>query len=64
MVGVFGSLAAGAAVGGVIAEVWGITGPFWFGFAGSAVILVAIWRRLGSIALTPPASAEPAPAGS
>jgi MFS family permease len=51
MVGVFGSLVAGAAIGGVIADVWGITGPFWFGFAGSAVILVAIWRKLSAIAL-------------
>jgi MFS family permease len=63
MVGLFGSLVAGAAVGGVIAEVWGITAPFWFGFAGSAVILVMIWHSLGAIALAPPASAGPAPAG-
>jgi predicted MFS family arabinose efflux permease len=49
-VGVFGSLVVGAAIGGVIARTWGITGPFWFGFVGSMVILVSIWRRLAAIA--------------
>jgi predicted MFS family arabinose efflux permease len=55
LVGVFGSLVAGAALGGVIADVWGITGPFWFAFVGSILILTAIWRRLSAIALAPPA---------
>jgi predicted MFS family arabinose efflux permease len=50
MVGVFGSLVVGAALGGVMAGRWGITAPFWFGFVGSALILAAIWRQLGNIA--------------
>jgi MFS family permease len=50
MVAVFGSLVAGAAVGGIIAEVWGITAPYWFAFGGSVLILVAIWRQLELIA--------------
>ncbi len=50
-VGVFGSLVFGAAIGGVIADVWGITGPFWFGFAGSTVLVALLWRRLAAIAL-------------
>jgi hypothetical protein len=29
---------------------WGVTGPFGFGFAGSAVILALIWRQLAHIA--------------
>jgi hypothetical protein len=29
--------------------VWGLTGPFWFAFAGSVLILAAIWRELGYI---------------
>lgn len=45
MVSVFGSLVVGSALGGVIARVGGITAPFWFGFAGSAVILAVMWRR-------------------
>jgi MFS family permease len=50
MVGVFGGIVAGQALGGVIAKVWGITGPFWFAFVGSAIILVLIWRELTHIA--------------
>jgi len=50
MVGVFGSLVVGAALGGVIATIWGITGPFWFGFVGSVLILSVIWRHLGHVA--------------
>jgi MFS family permease len=51
MVGVFGSLVVGALIGGVIAGVWGVTGPFWFGFVGSGLILAAIWRQLTVIAV-------------
>jgi predicted MFS family arabinose efflux permease len=45
-----GGLVIGAALGGVVASVWGITAPFWFAFAGSALILVLIWRSLLQIA--------------
>ena len=48
--GMMGSLVVGNAVGGVLARQWGITAPFWFAFAGSAVILVLIWRELSHIA--------------
>jgi MFS family permease len=50
MVGVFGGLVIGAALGGILAGRWGVTAPFWFGFAGSAVMLVLLWRELGNIA--------------
>jgi MFS family permease len=49
-VGVFGGLVIGSAVGGVLAQRFGVTAPFWFGFAGSALFLVAIWRELAHIA--------------
>ena len=49
-IGVFGGIVAGQAIGGVVASVWGVTGPFWFAFAGSAVILALIWRELPHIA--------------
>jgi MFS family permease len=49
-IGVFGGIVAGQALGGVIAKFWGITGPFWFAFVGSAVILAMIWRELAHIA--------------
>ncbi|MGY1737420.1 MFS transporter [Geodermatophilus sp. SYSU D00684] len=48
--GVFGGILAGQAVGGVVARAWGVTGPFWFAFAGSAVLLALIWRELGHVA--------------
>ncbi|MFD2092863.1 MFS transporter [Blastococcus deserti] len=48
-VGLFGGIVVGQALGGVIAKVWGITGPFWFAFLGSAVILALIWRELAHI---------------
>jgi MFS family permease len=49
-IGVFGGIVVGQALGGVIARVWGITGPFWFAFVGSALILALIWRELAHIA--------------
>jgi len=50
MIGVFGGIVVGQFLGGVIADVWGITAPFWFAFVGSAVILVLIWAQLDHIA--------------
>ena len=52
LMGVFGGLVAGAALGGVIAGRWGVTGPFWFAFVGSGVILALIWRELEHITHT------------
>ena len=49
-IGVFGGIVAGQAIGGVVAQTWGITAPFWFAFVGSAVLLVLIWRALAHIA--------------
>lgn len=49
-VGVFGGLVVGSALGGVLAQQAGVTAPFWFAFAGSAVFVVAIWRELRHIA--------------
>ena len=50
MMGVQGGIVVGSAVGGIVARIWGVTGPFWFAFVGSAVILAAIWRELANIA--------------
>ena len=49
-VGVFGGLVVGSALGGLLAQRFGVTAPFWFAFAGSAVFLVAIWGQLRHIA--------------
>ena len=45
-----GGIVVGSLVGGVIAGRWGVTAPFWFGFVGSAVFLVLLWRQLLHIA--------------
>ena len=50
MVGVFGGIVVGQALGGVIAERWGLTAPFWFAFIGSGITLALVWRQLSSIA--------------
>ena len=49
-VGVFGGLVVGSAVGGLLAQAFGVTAPFWFAFAGSAAFLVLIWGQLAHIA--------------
>jgi len=46
----FGGLVAGSAIGGTLASHAGVTAPFWFAFAGSAVFLVLLWRELTRIA--------------
>jgi hypothetical protein len=33
-----------------LANRYGVTAPFWFAFAGSAVFLVRLWRELTQIA--------------
>ena len=59
-IGVFGGIVAGQALAGVIAKIWGITGPFWFAFVGSAVILAFIWRELAHIAHEDEPALDPA----
>jgi MFS family permease len=50
LTGVVGGIVIGSALGGLVASRWGVTAPFWFAFAGSAVILAFIWRSLPNIA--------------
>jgi predicted MFS family arabinose efflux permease len=52
LTGVVGGIVMGSAIGGLVASAWGITAPFWFAFAGSAIILALIWRSLLQIAHT------------
>lgn len=59
LVGVFGGLVIGSLIGGALAGRWGVTAPFWFAFAGSAVFLLLIWQEQRHIAH---ADAGPAPA--
>ena len=50
LIGVIGGIVIGSALGGLVASAWGVTAPFWFAFAGSALILALIWRSLLQIA--------------
>jgi MFS family permease len=50
MIGVVGGMVIGTAIGGILADVWGLTAPFWFGFVGSAALVTLLWRELGHIA--------------
>jgi predicted MFS family arabinose efflux permease len=50
LTGVVGGIVIGSALGGVVATVWGVAAPFWFAFAGSAVLLALLWRSLLQIA--------------
>ncbi|KJQ54485.1 MFS transporter [Microbacterium sp. SA39] len=54
MVGVFGGMVIGQALGGVIAEIWGLTGPWWFAFAGAALTLVFVWKPISQIVSAKP----------
>jgi MFS family permease len=50
LIGMQGGIVVGSLLGGVIAGAWGVTAPFWFGFVGSAVLVVLIWPQLPKIA--------------
>ena len=60
MVGVFGGMVIGQALGGVIAEVWGLTGPWWFAFVCAALTLLFVWKPISQIVSAAPVS-EPMP---
>ena len=62
MVGTYGGLVFGSGIGGLLARPFGVTAPFWFAFAGSAVFLVLIWRQLRHIAHADEADAPLEPA--
>ena len=55
-VGVFGGMVIGQALGGVIAQAWGLTAPWWFAFAGAALTLLFVWRPISQIVSARPVS--------
>lgn len=59
MVGVFGGLVIGQLLGGLIAQTWGLTAPWWFAFAGSALTLLVFWRSISQIAAARPVVGDP-----
>lgn len=48
--GVFGGLVLGSVLGGLLAERFDVSAPFWFAAIGSAIFVVAIWGQLRHIA--------------
>ena len=40
-----GGIVIGTPIGGLLARTFGITAPFWFGFIGSLVLVVVLWRQ-------------------
>jgi len=48
-VAIMGGLVIGAPIGGLLARTFGITAPFWFAFAGSAILVVILWRQFDHI---------------
>ena len=49
-VALMGGLVIGTPIGGVLARTFGIAAPFWFGFVGSALLVVLLWRQFEHIA--------------
>jgi len=49
-VAIMGGLVIGTPIGGLLARSFGITAPFWFAFAGSAVLVAILWRQFPLIA--------------
>lgn len=54
MVGVFGGMIVGQALGGVIAQTWGLTAPWWFAFGGAAITLMLVWKPISHIVSAKP----------
>ena len=48
-VAIMGGLVIGTPIGGLLARQFGITAPFWFGFVGSALLVVILWRQFDNI---------------
>lgn len=61
LLGGVGGMALGSLLGGVMGQLWGFQAPFWFGFAGSLLILLLVWKPIRHVARAgdhddPPAS--------
>jgi MFS family permease len=50
MLASIGGMALGSLVGGALAQRWGVVAPYWFGFAGSALLTAVMWRSFLNIA--------------
>jgi MFS family permease len=62
MVCVYGGVVVGQLLGGILAEAWGVTAPFWFAFAGAGLTLALVWRQLANVAHAGEVDPTPPPA--
>jgi predicted MFS family arabinose efflux permease len=46
---IVGGMVIGTPIGGLLARQFGITAPFWFGFIGSAILVLLMWREFDKI---------------
>ena len=49
LIGVQAGIVVGGAIGGVVAQAYGVVAPFWFGFVGSALLVAVMWAQLPNI---------------
>ncbi|HSE09049.1 MAG TPA: MFS transporter [Nocardioidaceae bacterium] len=59
LLGGVGGLALGSVLGGALAQRWGVVAPYWFGFVGSALLTVVMWRSFLNIAHAAEVGPEP-----
>ena len=59
---IVGGIVIGTPIGGLLAQRYGITAPFWFAFAGSAVLVILMWREFAKIEHAGDVSSPAAPA--
>ena len=48
-IAIMGGIVVGTPIGGALASGFGITAPFWFAFAGSALLVAVLWRQFAHI---------------
>jgi predicted MFS family arabinose efflux permease len=48
-VAIVGGMVIGTPIGGLLARSFGLTAPFWFAFAGSALLVTLLWREFEHI---------------
>jgi MFS family permease len=64
-VAIYLGLVLGAPIGGALAGAFGVTAPFWFGFVGSLLLVIVLWREFDNIVHAGdavPHMAQPTPA--
>jgi MFS family permease len=48
-VAIYLGIVIGTPLGGLLARAYGVTAPFWFGFVGSAILVILLWREFSNI---------------